>query len=159
MAMLRLAIAGQTGLVAESHEIDRLGASYMVDTIDVLTRSYPDSTFSLIIGLDVLFSFGHWHRWQSILATVSLLVMARPGYRLQTGQPDWLAPYSLFQYDTLSDLSVRSFIEAGKIHLIPVSPMDISATHIRQRLKAGKDVAAMLHPDVRQYIDQHKLYA
>jgi nicotinic acid mononucleotide adenylyltransferase len=43
-------------------------------------------------------------------------------------------------------------------HVIETPLVDISSTLVRQRLGAGQDVTAMLHPAVLEYIQRHGLY-
>jgi nicotinic acid mononucleotide adenylyltransferase len=42
--------------------------------------------------------------------------------------------------------------------MIETPLVNVSSTEVRKRLAAGEDVTGMLHPDVIEYIREHKLY-
>ena len=41
---------------------------------------------------------------------------------------------------------------------VPLAPMTISSTEIRQRVAEGQGVASLVPAAVARYIDEHKLY-
>jgi len=43
-------------------------------------------------------------------------------------------------------------------HIVEAPMIDISATDIRQRLKAGKSIEFMVPSDVREYLKRRRLY-
>jgi nicotinate-nucleotide adenylyltransferase len=46
----------------------------------------------------------------------------------------------------------------GKVNLIPMDPMPISASQIRARAKRGEDLHDLVPPAVASYIARHRLY-
>lgn len=56
-----------------------LGTRYTAETLDAITAAYPGVRFVWLMGEDNLASFHRWERWPSILATVPVGVVARPG--------------------------------------------------------------------------------
>ena len=60
----------------------RLGTRYTAETLDALRQRYSGVRFVWLMGADNLASFHHWERWQDILATVPVGVLARPGQRI-----------------------------------------------------------------------------
>lgn len=84
----------------------------------------------LILGADQYAKLETWHRWREVLELARIAVCARPG---------WAAP-------------------GGRATLVPMAPLDISASAIRARLARGEDVSALLPPGVLDYIRQHGLY-
>jgi nicotinate-nucleotide adenylyltransferase len=84
----------------------------------------------LILGADQYAKLETWHRWREVLALADLAVCARPGWTV----PD------------------------GRAMLVPMAPLDISASDIRARLARGEDVSALLPPGVPEYIRRHGLY-
>lgn len=137
--MLRLAIRGEPGLDISTLEIDRDGPTFTIDTLNELPVG---PRYYWILGADQLENFCTWKHWQEIVTRVELAVAARPGSAL-------LPPAEL---QTLLDSQGRS------LHLIPMAPVSLSATEIRQRLANEQSAAAMLPPGVAQYIHQHGLY-
>ncbi|TRD21734.1 nicotinate-nucleotide adenylyltransferase [Palleronia caenipelagi] len=58
-----------------------LGTRYTADTLAALQRNYPRQRFVWLMGSDNLAEFHRWDRWQDIIATVPIGVLARPGSR------------------------------------------------------------------------------
>ena len=57
----------------------RLGTRYTAQTLARLQAIYPDVRFVWLMGADNLAQFHHWDRWQHILSSVPVGVLARPG--------------------------------------------------------------------------------
>lgn len=149
LAMVDLALQDQRDMIVDARELRRRGHSYTVDTVESLQGEFPDIDFSLILGLDALLGFDRWHRWQELLSLVGIYVMVRPGYALPDPLPDWWQ---------VADASAPDSLAAGKIQAISIDPVDVSATGIREGIRAGEDQHHVLHPEVWQYIQIHKLY-
>jgi nicotinate-nucleotide adenylyltransferase len=60
----------------------RLGTRYTGETIEALRAAYPGVRFVWIMGADNLAQFHRWQRWDWIMRTVPICVMARPGQRI-----------------------------------------------------------------------------
>ena len=84
----------------------------------------------LILGADQYAKLQTWHRWREVLELASIAVCARPG---------WTAP-------------------GAQATVVPMAPLDISASDIRARLARGEDVSALLPRGVPEYIRRHGLY-
>ncbi|MFW8567114.1 nicotinate-nucleotide adenylyltransferase [Orrella sp. 11846] len=137
--MIELAIAGKPNLRLNQIELERSGATYTIDTLEMLDNAH---TYYWILGSDQLANFCSWHRWEDIAQRVTLLVAERPG-----------SP------QTIPDaLQQRVAQGLAKIQSLPLEPMPISASDLRQKLAQGACVDDMLDPRVAQYIKQHKLY-
>lgn len=81
LAMLRLALAGQPGLVIDPRELQRPGPSYMVDTLISLREELGDVPLALIIGMDAFHGLERWHRWRELVDLCHLIVIHRPGWQ------------------------------------------------------------------------------
>jgi len=149
--MVQLAIADDPKMVADNRELERSGPSYTIDTIQSVRAEYRQSTIHLILGLDAALGLETWHRWQNLLDAVNLIVMVRPGWDLPEELPTWWS-------ERTSNIDLLRQSKAGRISLVPITPVDISSTRIREGLKAGASVQQWLHPSVLQYIQQHDLY-
>lgn len=153
LQMLQLALADQTYLSVDTHELDRGGPSYMIDTLRALRADQPLDHFILIIGADSFASLNTWKDWQHLLDHCHLLVVNRPGQQpLSQEMADFAKNH---QTSEVEALCVKP---AGKIYFLGIPPSPISATALRARLQQGEDVADLLHPSVWQYIKSHKLY-
>lgn len=58
----------------------RLGTRYTADTLGKLVRAFPNRRFVWVMGADNLAQFDRWRGWRQIARTVTIAVVARPGY-------------------------------------------------------------------------------
>ena len=78
LEMLRLAIAGDPRLRADSREVERSGPTYTVDTLaELRTELGPDVALILILGSDQLRNLASWHRWRELLEHAHLACTQR----------------------------------------------------------------------------------
>lgn len=147
--MVRIALADEPGMVEDAREIERDGHSYTMDTVMELRAEFPGTRFSLILGLDAVLGLDRWHRWEDLLAQVAVIAMVRPGWTPPEPLPSWWR----------TGEGAPGPDSAGRIHLMAISPMDVSATRIRDDLRAGRDVRHLLHAGVHEYIRRHGLYS
>jgi nicotinate-nucleotide adenylyltransferase len=135
-AMVELAIAGEPRFGLERIELDRQGPSYTIDTVEALAAREPAREWVLLIGQDQYAGLHTWHRWRELLARVTLAVANRPGVR-RGPAPE---------------------VQAVPHRAVPLAMMDISATDIRARVAAGRDIGALVPAEVAGYIARHGLY-
>ncbi len=142
VAMVRLAIAHEPRFTVDTQEVERAGPSYTLDTVRALQAQASQeggaSEWYLIIGLDQYRNLPTWHGWEELLTRVHLAVACRDS-------------------DALPKLNL------GQACALPMPPLSVSSTHIRQQLLAGEDpnslVPTMVSNAVARYIAQHQLYA
>lgn len=63
----------------------RLGTRYTAETLGALRARYPGVRFVWLMGSDNLAGFHRWDRWETILATTPVGVLARPGTQVAAG--------------------------------------------------------------------------
>lgn len=61
-------------------EILRAGPSYAIDTVEALSRTFPDDQIYLIVGADAFSKMDQWHRAEELQKMVSVICVNRPGY-------------------------------------------------------------------------------
>ena len=141
LAMLRLALAGETRFAALSIEFERPGTSYTVDTVRALQTLHPGAGFVFIIGADTLPELHTWHKPLELLSLVRIVTLARPGFVPDPAAlhlpPPW--PERL-----LADLRTGD-------------PLDVSSRDLREKIAAGQPVSLVPEP-VQRYIQEHNLY-
>jgi nicotinate-nucleotide adenylyltransferase len=59
-----------------------LGTRYTIDTLNALTRRFPQLRFVWLMGTDNLDSFRRWRRWPDIIQRMPIAVIIRPGTTL-----------------------------------------------------------------------------
>ena len=154
LAMLQLAIAGQSEFVIDERELRRDGPSYMVDTLASMRAEEQETPLCLILGGDAFTALTSWHRWQQLVELAHLVVAHRPGVALMF-EGELLDLYQRCCVDDPARLSERP---AGKILLCPVTALDISSTMIREQMAMGGSARYLLPDDVWVYMQQQRLY-
>ncbi|MBK9132375.1 MAG: nicotinate-nucleotide adenylyltransferase [Gammaproteobacteria bacterium] len=154
LAMLRLALEGQTGFAIDERELRRAGPSYMVDTLASLREELPEQPLCLILGIDAFVQLNTWHRWERLIGLAHLAVMTRPGPQAGPGG----AVAALLQRHRVDDPGVLHETPAGHIILCPVTRLEISATRIRALLAQGADARYLTPDGVLEYIRRTGLY-
>ena len=110
--------------------------SYTCDTLLHLSQKHPDKHFSLIMGADSMVGFQGWKNYEWLLKYFSFYVYPRPGYALN-----------------------NPLFDTADLHVVENAPqVEISATAIRQDIKNGLSVKALLPPAVLHYIEKTGLY-
>ena len=148
--LIEMAIKTVPEFVLDKREIQRAGASYMVDTLESLRLDFAKDTLCLIMGLDAFKAFQSWHRWQDILNLSHLIVTTRPGYQWhEMLLDDELQSRMTHQADDLA----RS--QQGRILLQSVTQLDISSSQIREALRKGQGTHFLLPDTIREKLEQH----
>ena len=62
-----------------------MGTRYTAETVFRLQRRYSGVNFVWLMGADNLASFHRWDRWTTIMQSVPIGVIARPGDQLAAG--------------------------------------------------------------------------
>lgn len=141
LAMTRLAAASAATALpfeVDDLEIARPGTSYTIDTVAALAAKGV-SPVHWLIGADQLLDLHRWHRFDNLLRLSQFHVMARPGFEIS--------------WDAV-DPRVRHL----KDKVVTVPQLDVSATEVRRRLRAGEPVDDLVVPSVREYLISRRLY-
>ena len=160
LAMVRLAVAGNPRFTVDDREVRRAGPGYTVDTLTALrAEAGAEQPIVFILGADAFLGFAAWHRWQAIFEFAHLAVAHRPGLapgRWEERMPRVLADaYAARRLQEPLDVHGRP---AGGIAVVPFTALDISASLIRERLRAGSSPRYLLPDPVIEYIRTHRLY-
>jgi nicotinate-nucleotide adenylyltransferase len=147
-AMVAAAIAGQPGFTVDDRELERPGPHYSVDTLASLRADLPGVPLCLLIGGDAFLGFDQWREPERILSLAHLIVMQRPGSALpQTG-----ALGALLRAHGVRDARRLHETEAGAIHCVAVTPLEISSTQIRAALARGTSLRWLMPEAVWEMI-------
>lgn len=138
--MINLAIKDIPEFILDTHEVDRKGPSYMFDTVSALQQELNQHELYLILGMDAYAKIATWHRAAELLSLIQLIVMHRPNHPL----PD--------------ESMANSLIKKGKITVIDVTALDISATMIRRQMREHQLPHFLAPKAVLKYMVEHKLY-
>lgn len=131
IAMVRKAIQNNTSFKVKTLEVERVGKSYTIDTINVLKDNYPNIDFYFIIGADMVEYLPKWHKIEELLALVTFVGVNRLGFTVESTYP---------------------------ILNVEVPSIDVSSTLIRNRIMDNVSVNYLLPELVYDYIKENRLY-
>lgn len=120
LLMAQTALKDIPGIKASDYEFRLPRPSYMWNTLQSLSRDYPDCTFTLLIGADNWAVFPQWHRADDIIAHYPICIHPRTGYPLD--------PSSL----------------PATVRLIDTPLHDVSSTQVREFIAQGKDISPLV---------------
>ena len=163
--MIQLALPTDARYRLSEIEIQRSGLSYTIDTVDHFsTRIISGSALFLIMGMDAFLEIHTWKSQRRLLETVQPVVVSRcVDGRMQTSDDvsrlgDYIRSRLSGDYDYLEAQTCWQQAGGNCIHLLPTTPVDISSSQIRQRIRAGKAITDLVPAAVNAYIEQKELY-
>ncbi len=152
--LLRSAVAEQPGFVVDKRELRRSGPSYTVDTLASLRAELPDTPLCLLVGRDAFGTLHRWSRWPQLFELAHIVVLNRPG-NWPALSPELNAEVTTRQLPAAAGLQQRL---AGWLWFQSVTPLTISATHIRELLASGRSPRYLLPDTVYTSILKQGLY-
>jgi nicotinate-nucleotide adenylyltransferase len=148
-AMAVLATEAASDVWVSSWELEREGTSYTVDTLEQLRSEHPDATLDWVIGDDNLERLGEWKRIDRIFELANFVVLTRVA-------PAALPANDVATPDCVCDAATRP--QHGAIVYAQNATIPISSTAIRNRVRAGESIDALVDPRVSRYIQHNRLY-
>lgn len=160
LEMVRRAIADNPRFELDDAEVLAEQPSYTVPTLkrlrqeNVCGNSRP---LVLLLGADAFGGLANWHRWQEIFVLAHVAIAQRPGYEIDSSHwPAALADAFSARYET--DIDLLKSTPAGCVVRFAMTPLDISATKIRQLLSNRSSARYLLPDALLTYIHEHQLY-
>jgi nicotinate-nucleotide adenylyltransferase len=155
LRMVEAAIRGEAGFVADDRELTRAGVSYTIDTLQSFRAELGGRSLCLLLGMDAFLGLPEWHRWQELTTLAHIVVAHRPG---------WRAPTTGVLGELLEERGAKNVAEiatlpAGRIHVQPVTQLEISSTDLRDSLRARRDPQFLVPDSVREIILDTECYA
>lgn len=157
--MVKLAIADQPAFVLDEREVKRAAKCYTVDTLRELRAELGEQRpICLLMGGDAFLQLHTWHEWQQLFELAHIVVGYRPGFaiadRIVTAPVELRGHYQT-RLCVAEDLACRPY---GKIAVLAIPKLEISATLIRSRIAEKRTIRYLLPNSVVDYIHQHHLY-
>lgn len=145
LAMLRLAIGGQTAFSIWEAELARGGVSYTVETLRDLREDCPQDNLFFLMGSDSLLDLPNWRDPSEICELATIVVVERPG------NPP-------VDFSVLSEITSSDRIAAFQESRVSMPQIDISSSAIRQRVATSRSIRFQTPRAVEQYIRTARLY-
>jgi nicotinate-nucleotide adenylyltransferase len=157
MHMVRLAIASNPRFCASDIEFSGEGKSYTVFTISDLKRKYPSDELFYILGSDAFIDMPNWKEPGSIINSVNLVVVMRPGISDDAVKSSPFAENLVYDADD-PEMALLQLKGGRQAVVIAGTSLDISSSQIRERIKKRLSVKYLLPPDVEEYILANNIY-
>lgn len=141
LAMCRLACEGTSYEVSDM-EIRRGGPSYTADTLLELKRQYPQEELCFITGEDMFLTLEHWYKPELIYSLATVCAAPR-----STDGMEKLRAYA-------KELAVRG----ATVILHNIDHLPVSSTMVRDAVRQGRPIDALVPAGVARYIGQSGLY-
>lgn len=141
LELLRAAIEPLAWAAVSSIEVDRSGPTYTADTLRALAGEGGEWWF--LLGADALADLPHWHEPAAILEVARLGVAARAGESAAT---------------LVEAVAAQLPGIGSRVDVVPMPRLDIAATELRERVRAGRPTRYLLPEAVRALIDERALY-
>jgi len=161
LAMVELAAAGNPRFSVDGREVRRTGPGYTFDTLAELRKEAGDTRpLALLVGADAFLEFATWHRWHEIFGLAHIAVAHRPGYPVERWAERMPQPLAREYGARLMQQPLATHLApAGGIVVVPFTALDISATAVRDMLRADANPRYLLPDAVLDYIQTHRLYS
>jgi nicotinate-nucleotide adenylyltransferase len=160
LAMVQLAVTGNSLLTVDPRETLRAGPGYTVDTLMAIrAETGPAQSLVLMLGADAFLELATWSRWHQLFELAHVAVAYRPGFPVDTWQSRMPQPLAAEYNKRLmrQPLGIHT-APAGGIVVVPIAALDISATLIRDSIRDGANPRYLLPEQIIKYIQDNDLY-
>jgi nicotinate-nucleotide adenylyltransferase len=142
--MVYRAIEGHESFDVFDYELQQEGLTYSIDTVDAFKRLVDkEAKLFFITGADQILKIETWKSYRELLTKVNFVVARRPGSDQE-------------QLEEKVEM-LRSEIGAT-IQLVEIPSMEISSTHIRQRVAERRTIRYMVPAEIDEFIKLNNLY-
>lgn len=133
LAMVRLAIEGNSVFEVSTFETESKAKSYSIDTLREFRSVYGDEAeLYFITGSDSLKDLFSWKEISEIFKVSKFIVANRAGYPLDKVPKE--------------------------VERVVITPIEVSSEDIRKRVREGRSIRYLVPDKVREYIFRHDLY-
>jgi nicotinate-nucleotide adenylyltransferase len=131
--LIQKAIAKLSDLELSFADLDSSKPCYTDELIQKLQKENPGNQFFFIMGADNVPQLPQWHNWKWLIDHVQLVAVNRP------------------------DTDFEEIIKldyASKIIFITITPIPISSTTIRERVKQGKSITKLVPLNIEKDVQE-----
>ena len=148
--LIKISLVENERIIIQKLEIEREGKSYTYDTCKELEKIYPNQTFAILIGADLLTNFLLWFRIEDLINNYKFLIYTRLDENLHIN--------NLIEKINLIKEKLKNF----NYEILKEAPLShFSSTEIRKNIKnTNSDLLcpAGLIKDIWDYIVKNNLY-
>jgi len=159
--LLRLAVAGLSGIHINLMEARRRGPSYTWDTLETLSREQPGARLFFLMGASDLPTLPAWRRGLDLPHRADLVVAARQGMveermreLISRYWPGATGPETA--HSTPGEVLAWRLPEKGRLMLISPPCLEISSTLIRGYWRQGRELTLLTPESVERELIRKK---
>ena len=151
--LVNLALSHINNLIIDEREISKRSPSYAYLTLKEIQKENPNDTLVWIMGMDSFLEIETWYEYENFLEEVNLLILERQGHEIDEISfiQNLLKAKRILNFQDFKD-------SKGKIFILPIDPIEITSTKIRELIANNEDASALLDGDVYQFIKDQNLY-
>lgn len=164
LEMIKLAIENQIDISVCDIELQQQNYLSTVEALTLLKNTYPNYSFTFIMGLDSFLNLDKWRRANDIISLANICVANRPQYSLNIEMLPQLQQ-NLYKtaifINSVSDwVNIKNYDKTNRLYLLTTEEFNISSSTIRKLLnqKLYSQIENMLPDKVLSYIKKQKLY-
>ncbi len=160
--MTRLALMKNAHFEISDIECRQTNKSYTVKTLKELKKNYPERNLYFILGIDAFLDIPNWWHHEELVTLTHFIIISRPGFRfidLQTSSVIETKKSILRKLDNAGIETYATKLQGNvMLMLLRLTPIGISSTEIRSRIRRGRSIKYLLPAAVESYIIANKLY-
>ena len=165
LEMIRLAVESDSLFSVTEVELKRAGPSYTIDTLGHFKSILPgDARLYFIMGMDAFLDIDTWKSYEELFRVAPFIVMSRPGSTDSKSDSAWEQAREVLTSRVSAgyayDRGRNAFFhpENKPVFLFEVTPVEISSTMIRERIKKGREINGLVPEKVKEFIKVKGLY-
>ena len=161
-AMISLAINSESKIKISTVELDAPEKPFTFETQTKLVDELTDTEIFFVIGADSWQEIDTWREWEKVLTLTNIIVVTRPDFEMSFSHVtekirDRIV--DLRNADQEMKNNSRFTIGDSRIYISDAVFLDVSATEIRRKIRAGEDDWCELVPDeVAKHVEKYELY-
>lgn len=157
LAWVRRAVEFDPRFVADAIEVERGGSSYLVDTLTQIGEELAPEHPVFLVGSDAFREMGAWREPRALFSLAHYAVMNRP-----PEAPDlaaWIPDVVRDDLEIAEDGASALHRHANTwVRAVPIRGLEISASEIRARLRAGHSIRYLVPEATRAAIEACPAY-
>jgi nicotinate-nucleotide adenylyltransferase len=154
LTMVEFALDGLRKIKASDYEKKFKGPSFTSLTVSSLSKEHPEKIFYFIVGMDAFSNFTtKWTDHKKILQSVNLVLINRPGYKIDPASME-----GRLLAEKQVDPTKLDRERVGQVVLISIHELEMSSTEIREKISQGLNVAGLMPKKVIDLINDNKIY-
>jgi nicotinate-nucleotide adenylyltransferase len=159
-AMLALATRDSQRMKVSEIELEVPEKPYTVETLARLKNELPDAKIFFVMGADSWNEITTWREWETVLTTVNIIVVTRPGFDIGFSHVTEAIRGRIVDLRKEEEKNPRSAIrDPQSIYITDAVQLDVSATEIRRKIRENDDTwRADVAEEVAKYVEKYQIY-